>query len=268
MTTTAEPSANLTSLKSRYESVQQRIAAAAAKSGRAADEIILVAVTKYAAIDDIRELVGLGHVDLGESQVQQLVQRSALMEEYMQRLHELRRDTGKGREVRWHMIGHLQRNKARKVIPLTRLIHSLDSLRLAEEIQAAATKQEQPVEVLIQINVTDEKTKHGIAPAAAAHMLDQIDTMMNIKPRGMMVMGPTPGPDGEVDLDAVRRAFTRAKELFDDLRKTATCGDRFDILSMGMTHDFELAIECGANIVRVGSAIFGPRNGDAGDATA
>ncbi len=242
------------SLPDRYQQVKNRIAAAAQRVGRNPEHIILVAVTKYAAIDQIRELVALGHADLGENKVQQLAQRSAQMDEYLLRCRELQRDSSglMPKELRWHMIGHLQRNKVRKVLPHTRLLHSVDSLRLAEEIQVAAAKYDKPQEVLVQVNVSLEKSKGGVAPAAVLHLIEQIDTMLSIRVRGLMMMAPLTD-----DPETVRPVFERTQELFEGIKKTGLAGEQFNILSMGMSNDFEVAIECGANVVRVGSAIFG-----------
>lgn len=242
-------------LKERYDDVRSRMDAASKRSKLRGGEVILVAVTKYASIDQIRELISLGHVDFGENRVQNLIQRHAQVEEYLQRRNEL----GRGRtgdlpkQIRWHMIGTLQRNKVRKVIPLVRLIHSVDSLRLAEEIQVAATRRDEPIEMLIQVNTSGERSKHGVAPAAVRHLIDQIDTMMNMRVRGLMCMAPE-----SEDPTESRPYFQLARELFEDIRRIGVGGDRFDILSMGMSNDFEVAIECGANVVRVGTAIFGP----------
>ena len=150
------------------------------------------------------------------------------------------------------MIGHIQRNKVRKVVNVARLIHSVDSLRLAEEIQLVAARRDDPVEVLLQVNTSGERTKSGVAPAAAAHLLEQIDTMLSIRPRGLMCMAPL-----VEDPELVRPVFERCCELFEEISKSGIGGDRFDILSMGMSNDFEVAIECGANVVRVGTAIVG-----------
>ena len=249
-------------LKERYAGVKQRIAAASKKFGRSADSVVLVAVTKYAAIDQVRELIELGHVDLAESQVQNLVQRAAQIDEFLQRLrqHGGAKAANIPKHVRWHMIGHLQRNKVRKVLGLARLIHSVDSLRLAEEIQAMSAKVDEPIEVLIQVNISGEKSKFGIAPAAAKHLIEQMDTMINIRIRGLMCMAPFVD-----DAEKVRPIFQRGRELFEDVRRSGAAGEKFDILSMGMSSDFEVAIECGANLVRVGTAIFGEaKPGDAG----
>lgn len=241
-------------IRERYEEVKARIAAAAQKSGRRASDVVLVAVTKTASMDQIRELIGLGQLDLGENRVQQLQQRAAQIDEYLARRREMPSASASKlpQQVRWHMIGTLQRNKIKKTIELVRLIHSVDNLRLAEDLQLAAEKREKPVEVLIEVNVAEESSKHGIAPAAARHLVDMIDTMLSLKPRGMMVMAPNTS-----DRDVLKRTFTRARELFDEIKRAGFGGDRFDILSMGMTNDYEVAIECGSNMVRVGSAIFG-----------
>jgi len=246
---TAEP------LRKRYETVRERVAAAAARTGRGAKDILLIAVTKFAAIDQIRELIELGHVDFGENRVQNLVQRAAHIEEFLERHRQLTsaKAVNIPDQVRWHMIGHIQRNKVRKVVNVARLIHSVDSLRLAEEIQLVAARRDDPIEVLLQVNTSGERSKSGVAPAAAAHLLEQIDTMLSIRPRGLMCMAPLVD-----DPELARPVFERCQELFEEIAKSGIGGERFDILSMGMSNDFEIAIECGANLVRVGSAIFGP----------
>jgi pyridoxal phosphate enzyme (YggS family) len=265
-------------LKDRFTEVRQRIAAAAKRSGRSPESVLLVAVTKTAEPDQIRELIRLGHADLGENRVQQLVQRHAIIDEWMQRQRSLpgvqwQRDTpgadpfaakapaparpGLPPAVRWHMIGHLQRNKARKAVDLCRLIHSVDSLRLAEELQAIGLKREKPIEVLLQVNCSHEPQKHGCAIPAAAHLVEQMESMIHVQCRGLMTMAPlTATPD-----DA-RLAFSRARELFEEIRDSGAAGPRFNILSMGMSGDYEAAIAEGANMVRVGAALFGqPRPG-------
>ena len=242
-------------LKQRYEAVRGRVGDAAVRSGRRPEDVVLTAVTKFASIDQIRELIELGHMDFAENRVQALVQRVGQIDEFLQRHRQLHsaRHVSLPDQLRWHMIGHLQRNKVRKVLELVRLIHSVDSLRLAEEIQVASARREEPVEVLVQVNVSGEKSKYGVAAAAASHLVEQIDTMMNVRPRGLMTMAPL-----TEDPEQVRPVFERCRELLEDIRSRGLGGDQFDVLSMGMTSDFEVAIECGANVVRVGSAIFGP----------
>ncbi len=242
-------------LKKRYHAVQQRIAAAAVRSGRRRDDVLLTIVTKLASIDQIRQLLELGHMDFGENRVQALMHRAAQIDEFLQRHRQLSgsKVVNIPGKLRWHMVGHLQRNKVAKVLKLVRLIHSVDSLRLAEEIQTAAARYEDPVEVLIQVNTSGEKEKFGVAPAAAVHLIEQIDTMMNLRPRGLMSIARQVEDPQEARLD-----FERCADLFEDIRREGAGGEQFDILSMGMSNDFEVAIECGANIVRIGSAIFGP----------
>lgn len=254
-------------LEERYAETKERIAAAAARSGRSAGDIILVAVGKYADVEDIRRLAALGQQDFGESRVQQLVQRASMIGELSARKERMpgtaAASTGAllpSAEVRWHMIGSLQRNKARKLVGVARLVHSIDSLKLAEELQQSAIKHDIEVEVLVQVNCTGEPQKSGCAVAAAPHLATQIDDMFPLRVRGFMTMGPTSRDEAET-----RSAFERCHELFEETGKFGLCDGRFNILSMGMSEDFELGIECGSNVVRVGSALFGERETADGD---
>jgi len=237
-------------LRERWESVRARIADAARRSGRRPESILLVVVSKSASIDQIRELMGFGQVDFGENRVQQLIQRAAAIDEFTARRRELGGEALPA--VRWHMVGTLQRNKVRKCIEIARLIHSVDNLRLAEEIQVAGLKRPDPVDVLVEVNIAGERSKQGVAPAAARHLVDQLETMANLRVRGLMCMAPLDG-----GLGAARSAFERCRELHEEIRTGGAGGGRFDILSMGMSADFEVAIECGANLVRVGGAVVG-----------
>jgi pyridoxal phosphate enzyme (YggS family) len=251
-------------LAERYALVRERIAAAAARSGRSGEQIILVAVTKNAEAEQIRELLTLGHQDLGESRAQILEQHAVMIEEWQAR-QKMLPGVGSGSgpapaKPRWHMIGHLQRNKVKKVLPIARLVHSVDSLRLVEEIQAFAARRERravepvpPVEVLLQVNCSGEQSKFGCAVPAAMHLADQIDTMVQVKLRGLMTMAPAEALPAQV-----RATFGRCHELFVEMREEGLGGNHFNILSMGMSNDFEVAIEEGANLVRVGTALFGP----------
>ena len=241
---------SLTTIKERYESVKRRIADAATRVGRNPDSVHLVAVTKYASVDEVRQLVDLGHLDFGESRLQHFTQLSAQIAEYVARKKELKEPTSND-AIRWHFIGHLQRNKCRRVLPLSRLIHSVDSLRIAEEIQEIAQKKNLTIEVLLQVNISGERQKTGIAPPAVSYLLEQIESMPNVIPRGMMCMAPY----SENPKDS-RPVFSRCSELFEEMQGEPVAGDAFNILSMGMSNDFEVAIECGANVVRIGSALF------------
>jgi hypothetical protein len=238
-------------IKERYELVQQRIAEAATRVGSDVSNIHVVAVTKHASVDEVRQLIDLGHADFGENRLQHFTQLAAQIEEYVARRKELG-EPDLPTPIRWHFIGHLQRNKCRRVLPLTRLIHTLDSLRLAEEIQEIAEKRNQTVEVLLQINISRERQKSGIAPAAVGYLLEQLATMPCIAPRGMMCMAPL-----SEDPEDSRPVFTRCRELFEEMQLDKHSGDAFNILSMGMSNDFEVAVECGANVVRIGTAFFG-----------
>lgn len=254
------------SLEERYASVKDRVARAALRSGRRAEDIILCAVTKQAEPEQIRTLLDLGHIDFGENRVQELAQRAVMVEEYFSRLRvhpQGRRpqvvspllpaatpEAGPG--VRWHMIGHLQRNKARKVIEFVRLVQSVDSLRLAEELQQIGMKRDQAIDVLIQVNCSGELTKYGCPVPAAMPLAEQVSTMANVRVRGLMTIAPL----AENPEDA-RPTFARCRDLFEEIKGSPINEGQFNILSMGMSGDFEVAIAEGANLVRVGTAIFG-----------
>ncbi len=297
------------SLSDRYLGVKDRIARAAMRAGSRPHDVLLVAVTKYAEPDQIRELIQLGQADFGENRVQHLLQRAAMIEEWLGRHRTLpgvsmaaragggesagsgggggggevpggggaasRRKSsgapapvssarrarlpaapGPVAAVRWHMIRQLPRNQVKNVLDVSRLIQSVDSLRLAEEIQAAVSKRETPADVLLQVNTSGERGKGGCAVAAALHLAEQIDTMIQVRLRGLMAMAPySTNPDDS------RWTFARTRELFLEIRDAGIAQGDFNILSMGMSSDFEVAIEEGANLVRVGSAIFGESRG-------
>lgn len=244
-------------LKDAYRRVNDNIAAAAERSGRSRDDVLLVAVTKTASPDQIRAVVDMGQVDFAENRVQHLQQRVAQLEEFLSRKRTLggastRHDEGVVTDVRWHMIGHLQRNKVKTVVPAVKLIHSVDTLRLAEELQNYGAKHEQVIDILLQVNSSGETQKFGIHPPAVQHLLDQIDTMMFLRPRGLMTMAPYSD-----DVEEVRGVFRRTFELFQDIKAAGVVPPEFKILSMGMTGDYEIAIEEGANLVRIGRGLFG-----------
>lgn len=225
---------------------------------------MLVAVTKFAQPEQIRQLIELGHADFAENRVQNLAKRVAAIDEFLQRHHTLTssRNVRIPDRVRWHMIGHLQRNKVKKVADLVALIHSVDTLRLAEEIQDAAVKLDHPVDVLVQINASHEPSKFGCAIPAAQHLAETIDTMVGLRLRGIMTMAPLTD-----DLEKVRATFERSQNVFAEIRAAGVGGKSFNILSMGMSNDFQTAIQYGANVVRIGTAIFGRKSSDADDPT-
>ncbi|HMN96494.1 MAG TPA: YggS family pyridoxal phosphate-dependent enzyme [Phycisphaerales bacterium] len=154
-------------------------------------------------------------------------------------------------DARWHLIGPLQRNKVRKAIELSSLIHSVENLRQAEAIHEEAMSRDTVAEVLVQVNVAGEKAKHGMNARAVPAVVEQLETMAGLEVRGLMCMAPLVD-----DPESVRPIFEQCRELFDELRRADGARRRFDTLSMGMSNDFEVAIECGATMLRVGSAIF------------
>ena len=243
-------------LAERLAAVRERIAAAAAQAKRDPAEITLIAVTKYAAPEAIRELLALGIGDFGENKVQQLQQRAAQVGEFHARM--LARPSPAGEamapKVKWHMIGHLQRNKVKPLLPLVSAIHSIDSLRLAEEIDAVATKMGKRQPVLLQINASEEPQKSGVAVGAALHLAEQMATMPGLQLVGVMTMAAY-----DADEKTARHTFARTREVFEEIRWHKIGGSGFRHLSMGMTGDFEHAIAEGATMIRIGTAIFGPK---------
>ena len=217
--------------------VRSRIAAAAQRSGRSPDNVRLVAVTKYVGEREIRAILAAGCNDLGESRPQQLWQRAAALA-----------DEG----IRWHLVGHLQRNKVDRTIPLVALVHSGDSRRIAESIDATARGASLPrVPLLLEVNISGDPAKHGFAPAELAPQLEALIALAGIEIHGLMAMAGKPD-----DALAARADFARLRRLRDDLLAVCPNGASLDELSMGMSGDYEVAIEEGATIVRVGSALF------------
>lgn len=236
-------------LADNLKRVQNRIHEACHRARRDPSEVRLIAVTKYAGPEAIRALLELGQLDLGESRVQDLTHRAALAQEWFPRRPQDR--TGPPPGPRWHMIGHLQRNKVRALLPWVSLIHSVDSLRLAEEIDVEAGRLHQKADILLEINASGEASKDGVAVAAATHLAEQIGTLTNLNLRGLMSMAPL-----TQDPEVIRRSFDRVRELFDEMISERVCGKAFRELSLGMSNDFEYAIEYGATFVRIGSALF------------
>jgi PLP dependent protein len=243
--------AKRSSLAEKLEQVRDRIAAACAAVKREPSEVTLIAVTKTAAPEQIREILQLGISDLGESRVQVLTQRAGQVNEF----HQRQRAHGNAtipEKLRWHMIGHLQRNKVKPVLPLVKMIHSVDSLRLAEEIDAHAAKIEKRIPVLLQVNASEESQKHGVAVGAAVHLAEQMDSMPNLQVMGLMTMAPLEAPEKKI-----RHCFARTRELFEEMRWHKIGGSALRHLSMGMSNDFEAAIAEGATLVRIGTLLFG-----------
>jgi len=223
-------------LKRNIEIIQSRMAEAAARSGRNSDEITLVAVSKRHDQKAIKAALEYGITDLGESRVQEAEPKIADL----------------GRAARWHLIGHLQTNKVARAIQLFDTLDAVDSARLAEKIDAEAEKEGLKIECLAEINSSGEDSKYGFPLETAAEILPELARFKNIIWRGIMTIGPY-----SINENLIRRAFRRTRDVFVECRDVF--GVRFDTLSMGMSGDFETAIEEGSTQVRVGTAIFGPR---------
>jgi pyridoxal phosphate enzyme (YggS family) len=235
-------------ISERIKRVKDIIHSACARAGREPDEVKLVVVTKSATIDAIKEVIDLGLTDLGENRVQQLKKVHTLITELMQGTDGNAESMSK---INWHMIGHLQRNKVRQVLPIAALIHSVDTLRLAEEINTAAAKLNLQPRVLLQVNASDEPQKYGVPVGAATPLAEQIETLPHLQLAGLMMMAPLTH-----NKDIVRACFVRTRELFVEMRGERIVGPHFTELSMGMSSDYEIAVEEGATILRIGSAIF------------
>lgn len=234
-------------LATRIEQVESRIAAAAERVGRDPADVQLVAVTKTVSAHIVRAAWELGLTDFGENRVQEAVEKIPLV------FPEMTAAPGSEPRAVWHMIGHLQRNKVKWVVPLFTLIHSVDSLHLAREIDKRAGSAERQMPILLEVNVAGEESKFGFVPDDLMELVPRIADLAHVDIQGLMTVAPLAD-----DAESVRPHFTRLRRLHDELQ--ATFPDiAWQHLSMGMTDDFEVAIEEGATLVRVGRAIFGER---------
>ena len=219
--------------------VQERIEAAKARVGRT-DSVTLVAVTKNHPVEAVQEVAQLGVRTVGENRVQEAKEKMELYQ---------------GPELQWHLIGQLQNNKVRNVIGKFALIHSVHSVKLLDEIQRIAAREGLVQEVLLQVNVAREESKSGMDVEEFPTIREYAKTLPNVRVKGLMCMAPF------FDPEEARPIFRVAHALFEDMKLHFDEG-QIEYISMGMTHDFEVAIEEGANIVRVGTAIFGERHYD------
>ena len=223
-------------IASRLARVQEQIAAAAQTSGRSSDDIELVAVSKTHATEKVQAAVEAGQTLFGESRVQEARAKIPLLPS----------------RLRWHFIGHLQKNKIRHALPLFELFHGIDSLALAEDLQRIADEEGMQPRILLEVNLAGEASKHGFAPEALRRDLEALLSLGRLTIEGLMTIPPL-APEAE----ASRHYFVALRELRDQLE--AECNVRLPQLSMGMSDDFPIAIEEGATLVRVGTAIFGKR---------
>ena len=219
--------------------VQKNIEQACLKSNRSVDEVTLIAVSKTKPLSMIQEVYDFNIRNFGENKVQEI----------MDKYDHMPKDT------LWHMIGHLQRNKVKYIIDKVCMIHSVDSLRLAEEISKEAVKKQVTVSILIEVNVANESTKFGLAKEETIALVKEIATLPNIIIKGLMTVAPYVD-----DPEENRQIFRSLKQLFIDINKENIDNVIMSELSMGMTNDYMVAIEEGATMVRVGTGIFGERN--------
>ncbi|PJC46100.1 MAG: YggS family pyridoxal phosphate-dependent enzyme [Candidatus Omnitrophica bacterium CG_4_9_14_0_2_um_filter_43_12] len=218
--------------------LKQQISDIAAGSGRRPEDVVLVCVTKEASLGQIKQVIALGVSDIGENRAQDAAEKY----------------TALGRIARWHFIGHLQTNKVKKVIEIFDLIHSVDSFHLAEAISKEAARINKIQDILIQINASGEQSKFGVDPHETIALLRKIISLNKIRVLGFMTIAPLTG-----DSESIRYCFRKLKELSEELKvflPSAKDEGRKMILSMGMSNDYQIAIEEGATMVRIGSAIF------------
>lgn len=225
-------------LKENLKYVEKRIQAACDRAGRPRDEVTLIAVSKTKPVEMIREIASLGIVDFGENKVQEIIEKNEIIKD----------------PLNWHMIGHLQRNKIKYIVDKTCLIHSVDSIKLAMAIDEEAKKKNVVISILIEVNVAKENTKYGIYPEEILELVYYIANLSNIRLKGLMTIAPfVENPENN------RIHFSNLRNLCVDIKSKNIDNVTMNILSMGMTGDYEVAIEEGATMVRVGTGIFGQR---------
>ena len=223
-------------IKNNLEIINEKIKKAAFKVNRNPQEIKLVAVTKTTTIEQIKEAISAGVKIIGENKVQEAKEKYQILTT----------------DIEWHLVGHLQTNKVKYAIEIFDLIHSVDSIKLAKEIDRRSLQFGMMTNVLIEVNVSGEETKYGIKPEEVEPFLKEISEFSRIKVRGLMTIAPI-----VEDKEEVRPYFRKLRELFEKIKIKNIKNIRMNYLSMGMTEDFEVAIEEGANMVRIGRGIFG-----------
>ena len=222
-----------------YKEVENRVEEACKRAGRKREEVTLIAVSKTKPVSMIEELLPLNVRDFGENKVQELTAKAEILPS----------------ALHWHMIGHLQRNKVKYIVDKACIIHSVDSLRLAEEISKAAQKKQVTAKILIEVNVAEEESKFGVRTSELLPLIEAISPLPNIAIKGLMTIAPyVENPEEN------RWIFQKLKNLSIDIKGKNFDNVTMDVLSMGMTGDYEVAIEEGATHVRVGTGIFGERN--------
>lgn len=226
-------------LKENLKTVENNIAEACKRSQRAREDVTLIAVSKTKPVEMLQEIYGEHIRDFGENKVQELCGKIGEMPS----------------DVKWHMIGHLQRNKVKDIVGKVALIHSVDTYRLAEEINIQAKKKNIIVPILVEVNIANEKTKFGTSKEDAILLIEDIAKLENIRIKGLMTIAPN-----VADAEENRPYFRKIKQLSVDITNKNIDNVSMEILSMGMTGDYIVAIEEGATLIRVGTGIFGERN--------
>ena len=229
----------MSEIRENIEAVKRRMEEACAQSGRALADVKLIAVSKTKPLEALQEAYDYGCRDFGENKVQELVEKYEAMP----------------KDIRWHMIGHLQRNKVKYIVDKVFLIHSVDSLRLAQEIEKEAAKKNVTVNILVEVNVAAEESKFGTTAEEAALLVEEIAKLSHIQVRGLMTIAPY-----VEDSEKNRLYFEKLKQIYVDIIHKNIDNVFMEELSMGMTGDYEVAITEGATYVRVGTGIFGERN--------
>ena len=226
-------------IQANLKEVEQNILTACNKCGRSRDEITLIAVSKTKPVSMLEEAYSAGIRNFGENKVQEMCEKYEVME----------------KDIRWHMIGHLQTNKVKYLIGKTALIHSVDSYKLACEIEKQAAKHNCIMDILIEVNIAEEETKFGLSEEDVINLVKQIAQLPHVRIQGLMTVAPY-----VVDSEENRPFFRKIKQLSVDINNQNIDNVSMNILSMGMTGDYMVAIEEGATMVRVGTGIFGERN--------
>ncbi len=226
-------------LKENYQKVEEEIEQACRRSGRDRSEVTLISVSKTKPVEMLQEAYDLGARNFGENKVQELCEKYQVLP----------------KDIHWHMIGHLQRNKVKDVIDKAELIHSVDSLRLAETIEKEAEKKDLTVRILLEVNVAREESKFGADPDEVEELVKKIAKFPHIRIQGLMTIAPN-----VEDPEENRLIFRGLHKIAVDIAKKNIDNVNMNILSMGMTNDYQVAIEEGATMVRVGTGIFGARD--------
>ena len=226
-------------LRENLQEVEEKIQSACRRAGRNRSEVTLVAVSKTKPAATLQEAYDLGVRVFGENKVQEIREKYQVLP----------------KDIEWHMIGHLQTNKVKYIVDKVRLIHSVDSLRLAEVIEKEAEKQDRIVDILLEVNVAEEESKFGLKTAEVLPLAEKLTALSHIRLRGLITIAPfVENPEKN------RAIFANLHKLYVDIKEKNIDNGTVSILSMGMTNDYEVAIEEGATMVRVGTGIFGARN--------